>query len=203
VRDPYQPVSADANWKSKVTAGLLAFEDDATITNVTANTFEVSRELSALPDGPPEWVEPWDCTDEGPVRKPSNSDRLILGIDPSGTETVRRVLVEGVTSPRVIQSGEIWIQIFPLELVTTEDRTLQATLTYEHTAVSTEEVRVHAGTFDALRLDSRAAWVSAGDPTPVTEAELTGWLVEDLGLVKWQSSAIGTGELVAYKVPEE
>jgi hypothetical protein len=181
--------------------GPVSFEDRATITLVEADRFELLREISPPPGNPPSWTEPWDCTPEGLVRNPSNSDLAVLGIGPGGTESVTVLSAEGLTLPKSIEEGDTWIQVLTFELATPDNQTLRYTLTYNFTASATEQVTLPAGTFDALRVDAHASWTLATDPTAVFEADVTQWFVPEVGLVKWTNSSGLTSELVGYEFP--
>jgi hypothetical protein len=197
----YFPVLSDATWSYDTVAGPVHLKDRASITSVEADGFDLAREINPPPGNPPQWTEPWDCTPEGLVRNPSNSDLAVLGIGPGGTETVTLLSVDGVTLPKSIQGGDTWTQVLTFELATPDNQTLQYTLTYEFTAGETGQVTVPAGTFDALRLDVQASWVLSTDPTAVSEADVTEWLVPEVGLVKWTNSLGLTSELVDYDFP--
>jgi hypothetical protein len=188
-------------WPYTGSIGPVQYEDDAAVTNVTGAGFEISRQVNLVLGGQVQWTEPWECTIEGLVRQPSTSDLVSLGMGQQGTETVSTLAVEGVTLPKSIQQGDTWSQVLTFKLRASDNETVEYWLTYAFTAVAAEQVTVPAGTFHALRVDVRASWKAASDPTEAGSADLSEWYVPDVGLVKWASGAGGTGELMSSTIP--
>jgi uncharacterized protein DUF3108 len=196
----YFPVVMNATWKFN-TSAAAQYEDSQTLTNLSADGFEISHQVSPPPGDQAIWTEPWNCTDQGLVRNPSNTDLAMLAIGPGGPLTITTLSVDGVTLPKTLQQGDSWQQRMTFELASSDNQTEQYTLTYSFSAGATEQVSVPAGEFDALRLDIHASWAPMSDSTMTSEVELTEWYAPDVGLVKWTTPSGGTSELASYTIP--
>lgn len=167
------------------------FQTTQVVTKLVGNTF--TFESKSGPKGAEMSVTTTgECSADGIT--------LNMGADtPSkGTQQIRTLKHSGsdVGPPGQMKVGGAWTSALTREMTAGTVKVLISTKsTYK--VVAAEKVKVPAGEYDALKIETETATTTkkAGSPrSEVTRSKTTTWLVKGVGLVKSQSAATEPGE---------
>lgn len=131
-----------------------------------------------------------------------SADGITLNLDAStpskGTQQIRTLKHSGsdVGPPGQMKVGGAWTSALTREMTTGTVKILIST-TSTHRVVAAEKVKVPAGEYDALKIETETetATKKGGRPrSEATRSKTTTWLVKGVGLVKSQTAATEPGE---------
>ena len=197
--NPYYPVAEGISHTYKSSSGTIT----STITSVHDAGFTVTHNVAGSTQ-----IHEWECSPEGLVDL-SNPASEALKVISAGAIITGTSSVTGVTIPGSISVGDAWTQTYSGTLTVEGYETdLDFTATVNYTAVNTETITVSAGTFKAIRVDSKLnsdytlKTHGVSMPLYTYNGTSSAWFVEGVGSVKSTTHHIikGTG---AVKLSEE
>lgn len=207
----YYPIIEGATWTyNESDPSFDPFSYTDVIAAVGAERFTLNTQFPNISR-----VQEWACGPDG-----------LTGLEFSGgsagsltaageTAQFQTTAVTGVTLPTSIAPGDEWAQSYEIsgaqKLGEGQSATTQGTVTLAFTAVNLETVTTPAGSFQALRIDSKVQFdltVTVGNITsPVSFTAVTSaWYAPGVGMVKSTSADDTLGgtitiELAAYNLP--
>lgn len=203
----YFPVVEGATWSYAGTGAAGPYVQVDTVTDVGTKAFLVETKLTYIA-----WVDTWSCTADGLAQLFSDGGQWSMVLQgPDDTVRIGTLRESGVTYPLSINTGDSWSQETDFHL-TSSSVNGYGRLTSEFHAVGPEEVTVPAGTFQAMRVDLKAALESdAYGPQMTTHYDGTMWLVPMVGRVKMTGvtrvgdsmpeGLVATIEMESYSIP--
>jgi hypothetical protein len=210
---PYFPAIEGASWTySSANAEFGAYDFTTTVTEVLENRFTLTSEFPDLT-----LTQHWECGPEGLISLELGGGtvaRIVTGETQGELQTSN---VSGVTVPASIAAGDVWSHSMDVKgemsLAQGQLGSAEGTADTQFQAVGIEPVKVPAGEFEAMRVDSEFTLdllvTVEGLTMPVTfTSSGSTWFVENLGWVKQSSTSTMMGiestdtiELTSYSMP--
>ncbi len=207
-QNTYFPAKTGSTWTYTGQFNKEPYTRVFTIKDVGPDSFDAGMQITDTSGNLlVDTTDSWQCTTGGLLELAGPLGATLQSA--YGGASMKTLSTSGITIPAQIKSGDTWAQESRLEF-TTADKTNQATLTYDFTAFSTEQVSTPAGTFNALKIQVRASTqaVISGQTVAVTVSGFE-WFAPGIGHVKSSETiyafgipfATEEGQLQSYKIP--
>jgi hypothetical protein len=185
----YQPARSGDTWvyQGSNTARQSYTRTDKVVKSAT-DAFNVESTVETIT-----YSVDYSCTEAGLVA--NNPIQQYLGAllaTPSSNLEVTLISASGVSLPARIDPGDQWQQVAEADAKINGTPT-NGRIIFDYNAIGIEEVRVPAGTYEAMRVDTEIRIEVTLFRIPAGSYALTMWLAPDVGIIKTEGTSHVTG----------